>query len=220
MIRLQPSVTKSPTKDSSPSAADQSVKSAPSVVKRIPNRFTKHAGNDRQALQAWLEHSFDQVLLHGNPDVLNRALGYVQGVKEIDTKRVISYIISRVKCLDYEVTKKGSVLFKLKRKVPREVLPKGEMWSEHVTKFHLKSLREKSRRKVKTGDLSKVDVAKYMLGKPIEASLDQQIQEYLRKNPSSQELGKFGLPQDKFRHGAYGTGPKELDTARLSDKYR
>ena len=47
---------------------------------------------------------------------------------------------------------------------------------------------------------------------------NKQIYEYLRKNPVNNEMGKFGVPQDKYRYGFYGSSTMEYDILRKGDK--
>jgi hypothetical protein len=37
------------------------------------------------------------------------------------------------------------------------------------------------------------------------------IAQYVAKNPNKDEIGKFGVPQDKYRHGSYGVYSMEYD---------
>ncbi len=41
---------------------------------------------------------------------------------------------------------------------------------------------------------------------------DPQIRSYLERNPVREEMGKFGVPQDKYRWGFYGHGTMEYDS--------
>lgn len=43
---------------------------------------------------------------------------------------------------------------------------------------------------------------------------DQAIAEYLRRVPHREEMGKFGVPQDKHRWGFYGSRSMEYDIWR------
>lgn len=43
---------------------------------------------------------------------------------------------------------------------------------------------------------------------------NKEISEYLRKNPSKDGIGKFGVPQDKYRWGFYGHTSMEYDNWR------
>ena len=58
------------------------------------------------------------------------------------------------------------------------------------------------------------------LGKSRLGSLVQnkQIAEFLRKNPVNNEMGKFGVPQDKYRYGFYGSSTMEYDIWRKGNK--
>ena len=47
---------------------------------------------------------------------------------------------------------------------------------------------------------------------------NNEIKDYLDKNTIKDDLGKFGLPQDKYRWGFYGSGSMEYDTWRKSNK--
>ena len=47
---------------------------------------------------------------------------------------------------------------------------------------------------------------------------NKQILDYLSKNPADNGMGKFGVPQDKYRYGFYGSGTKEYDIWRKGDK--
>ena len=47
---------------------------------------------------------------------------------------------------------------------------------------------------------------------------NKQILEYLIKNPCDNGMGKFGVPQDKYRHGFYGNKTMEYDALRKCDK--
>lgn len=47
---------------------------------------------------------------------------------------------------------------------------------------------------------------------------NKQIYEYLRKNPVNNEMGEFGVPQDKYRYGFYGSSTMEYDILRKGDK--
>ncbi|MCG7879351.1 MAG: hypothetical protein N0C90_23905 [Candidatus Thiodiazotropha endolucinida] len=47
---------------------------------------------------------------------------------------------------------------------------------------------------------------------------DRAISEYLKKNPSKDEMGKFGVPQDKYRWGFYGSKSMEYDVWGKGDK--
>ena len=47
---------------------------------------------------------------------------------------------------------------------------------------------------------------------------DKKIAEYLRKNPAKREMNKFGVPQDKYRWGFYGSKSMEYDVWGKGDK--
>lgn len=47
---------------------------------------------------------------------------------------------------------------------------------------------------------------------------DREIAEYLKKNPLKDEMGKFGVPQDKYRWGFYGSKSMEYDAWGKGDK--
>lgn len=47
---------------------------------------------------------------------------------------------------------------------------------------------------------------------------NKEIFEYLKKNPTKEEIGKFGVPQDKYRYGFYGSTSMEYDIWRKGDK--
>ncbi len=47
---------------------------------------------------------------------------------------------------------------------------------------------------------------------------DKSIAEYLEKNPLKDETGKFGVPQDKYRWGFYGSKSMEYDNWGKGDK--
>lgn len=40
---------------------------------------------------------------------------------------------------------------------------------------------------------------------------DEQIRKYLEQHPETEEIGKFGVPQDKYRWGFYGHKTMEYD---------
>ena len=40
---------------------------------------------------------------------------------------------------------------------------------------------------------------------------DEQIRKYLEQHPVTEEIGKFGVPQDKYRWGFYGHATMEYD---------
>ena len=40
---------------------------------------------------------------------------------------------------------------------------------------------------------------------------NKEIYQYLQRNPYKEELGKYGVPQDKYRYGAYGSNSMEYD---------
>lgn len=44
------------------------------------------------------------------------------------------------------------------------------------------------------------------------------INEFLIKNPCDNGMGKFGVPQEKYRHGFYGNKTMEYDIWRKGDK--
>lgn len=48
--------------------------------------------------------------------------------------------------------------------------------------------------------------------KDSELSKNKEIASYLRRNPEKEMLGKFGVPQDKYRYGFYGSHSMEYDT--------
>lgn len=54
--------------------------------------------------------------------------------------------------------------------------------------------------------------------KNTEMTKDREIKEFLEKNPAQEKLGKFGEPQDKFRHGYYGNSSMEYDIWRKGPK--
>ena len=43
---------------------------------------------------------------------------------------------------------------------------------------------------------------------------NDQINDFIKRNPAPDELGKFGKPQDPYRRGAYGTRSMEYDVTR------
>lgn len=43
---------------------------------------------------------------------------------------------------------------------------------------------------------------------------DQAIADYLKRFPVHEEIGKFGVPQDKYRWGFYGSRSMEYDVWR------
>lgn len=45
---------------------------------------------------------------------------------------------------------------------------------------------------------------------------DQAIADYLRRLPNQDEMGRFGVPQDKYRWGFYGSRSMEYDAWRRS----
>ncbi|OAI09676.1 hypothetical protein A1359_18510 [Methylomonas lenta] len=47
---------------------------------------------------------------------------------------------------------------------------------------------------------------------------DQSIREYLARNPMKEEMGKFGVPQDKYRWGFYGSKTIEFDAWSRENK--
>jgi len=47
---------------------------------------------------------------------------------------------------------------------------------------------------------------------------NREIEEYLKKNPSKDGMGKFGVPQDKYRWGFYGSKSMEYDIWGKGDK--
>ena len=47
---------------------------------------------------------------------------------------------------------------------------------------------------------------------------NKEIAAYLKRNPHKEELGKFGLPQDKHRWGFYGSKSMQYDIWRKGDK--
>ena len=44
---------------------------------------------------------------------------------------------------------------------------------------------------------------------------DQAIADYLRRNPVTEDMGKFGVPQDKYRYKFYGHASMEVDQWRM-----
>jgi ribosomal protein L32 len=47
---------------------------------------------------------------------------------------------------------------------------------------------------------------------------DKQIAEFLKRNPLPDQMGKFGVPQDKYRYGFYGSKSMEYDSWRQEYK--
>jgi len=47
---------------------------------------------------------------------------------------------------------------------------------------------------------------------------NKDIKKYLENNPHKEELGKFGVPQDKFRFNFYGSKTMEYDIWRKGEK--
>lgn len=52
----------------------------------------------------------------------------------------------------------------------------------------------------------------------IELSTHEQIKAYLAAHPAPDPIGRFGVPQAKFRYGTYGQSTMELDFWRLHVK--
>lgn len=52
----------------------------------------------------------------------------------------------------------------------------------------------------------------------IEDKKDKEISDYLKKHPIKDGIGKFGVPQDKYRWGFYGSSSMEYDIWRKGDK--
>lgn len=52
----------------------------------------------------------------------------------------------------------------------------------------------------------------------LENGNDKDIANYLKKNPPASQIGKFGVPQDKYRWGFYGHRTMEYDLWRKGDK--
>ncbi|EIJ36996.1 hypothetical protein [Thiothrix nivea] len=47
---------------------------------------------------------------------------------------------------------------------------------------------------------------------------NKEILDYLEKNPTKEGIGKFGVPQDKYRYDFYGSNSMEYDIWRKGDK--
>lgn len=47
---------------------------------------------------------------------------------------------------------------------------------------------------------------------------NKEIEEYIENNPVIEKLGKFGVPQDKYRYNFYGSSSMEPDIWRKGDK--
>lgn len=47
---------------------------------------------------------------------------------------------------------------------------------------------------------------------------DKAIAQYLAKNPSNEKMGKFGVPQDKYRYGFYGSKTMDYDVWSKGEK--
>ena len=49
---------------------------------------------------------------------------------------------------------------------------------------------------------------------------DRAIADYLRRNPVTEDMGKFGVPQDKYRYNFFGHASMEVDQWRLVYRIR
>lgn len=47
---------------------------------------------------------------------------------------------------------------------------------------------------------------------------NSEIRNYLIRVPEKEQIGKFGVPQDEYRHGFYGSGSMEYDVWRKGEK--
>lgn len=53
----------------------------------------------------------------------------------------------------------------------------------------------------------------------MELARNKEIAEYLKRHPIHNEIGKFGVPQDKYRWGFYGSSSMEYDIWRKGEKF-
>jgi len=67
---------------------------------------------------------------------------------------------------------------------------------------------------------SKAEMAREILLALKETNMtkNKEIYQYLQRNPYKEELGKYGVPQDKYRYGAYGSNSMEYDAWGKGEK--
>lgn len=92
--------------------------------------------------------------------------------------------------------------------------PNGRTWTRRRTSSAEESQSARSR----TPRMSRAEAAQKRAALNDQRLVsDKKIADYLRRNPTENQMGKFGVPQDPFRHGFYGSATMEYDVWRRGE---
>jgi len=145
---------------------------------------------------------------HSQKAEQNRATAAAQTQKEKDKKKVEEEKIVRCKLCGCEVKKKN--LKKHVRRIHEEA--KSQSWATRKQSFRVRNYDNNM--KMTSGEARKQREAL----EDNKLGSDEAIADYLRKHPKEEEMGKFGVPQDKYRWGFYGSRTMEYDSWGRSHK--
>ena len=93
--------------------------------------------------------------------------------------------------------------------------------NKHLLKIHgIKAVNNFKSKRFSVVNQSKAEIAHEILEALKETNMikNKEISRYLQRNPDKEELGKYGVPQDKYRYGFYGSHSMEYDAWGKGEK--